>query len=187
MAESSRLSSENIAPKNTSSDNISSDHAVRTAWLLHMGADCYGAVSQLHLKHLITHPKVFSLPDAPKYCNQLVIWSGQALPIMIMPIRLGMETQNPKNEEEPVDRRDTSKESILAVLSFQTSANVTPNVVAIHLESAPTRIDVHETQATLLPSNMAQWQPFSLSCFKQGSVGVIPIIDLPSVFDNDCR
>jgi chemotaxis signal transduction protein len=144
----------------------------KPAWLLNLGGDCYGAVGQLHLVHLVVAPACSDVPYTPYYCKKVSVWQGNILPVMDLASRLAGHSL----------LLEENGESLLGIVAFQEAKDQSPRYGGILLSDTPLRIEVTDEQASELPEHLSAWQDLSSACFEHPKHGPVPILNLPAVF-----
>lgn len=56
--------------------------AEASAWLLTLDPQVRAAVGEREMVHLVQLPTVFDIPDAPRYCRQVLLWQEGIVPIL---------------------------------------------------------------------------------------------------------
>lgn len=129
------------------------------AWILDFNQH-YAAVGQHFIIDIQQSAKLYSLPLAPNYCNQLMLWRDQIIPVL----DIGYIIHNKALLAE-----------FFVILSYETGNTV--QHAAIPLASAPFYINVNNSMACDLPKNIVLWEKIAIACFYFENKA-IPIIDI---------
>jgi chemotaxis signal transduction protein len=110
---------------------------------------------------------IFNIPRCPPYCNEVIVWENEILPILDVGALLTGRSIEREND-------------LLGVAVYQlTDIHIT--YVAMHLVDLPQSIYVTDDSACPLPDYQEVWKPFAISCFKYEEM-TIPVIDLAFLF-----
>jgi chemotaxis signal transduction protein len=139
------------------------------AWILEFGNNYKAAVGGRELLHLIDAPVIYSVPHTPHFCNQVVSWQENLLPVMDMSAKLSGNKQVPK---------------FIAVIGYQKKRGEQPIYAGLQLDCPPKQVFVSDEQACKLPESAQIWSEIAISCFEYLGEA-IPVINLQSIFDNN--
>jgi hypothetical protein len=139
-----------------------------SAWVLDFGQGRRAAVAQRQQLHLMYAPQVQPMPLAPVGARDLFLWNERCLPVLDFGAWHG---------ESP-----TSARGLLGVYAYHETDGGAVEMGALWLAAPPLRVDVDDTRACDLPDSLQSWRRFSLSCFRDGRFGPVPIVDLGRIF-----
>lgn len=142
--------------------------AEATAWLLTLDAELYAAVGVRELIHLVQAPALFTVPDTPAYCQQVLLWQERIVPVMDLAAWLW-------------GRRAASAPSLVGVFAYQATKTIAYG--ALPLTAAPARRQVSDEQACALPEHPPGWAHVAFSCFSDEDKK-IPILNLQRLFSD---
>jgi chemotaxis signal transduction protein len=142
------------------------------AWILDFGQGLRAAVGAHEMSHVLTEAQLFNVPRCPDYCNEVIIWEDDILPIL----DVGSLLTGRKIERDHL---------LLGVAVYQ-STDIHITYVAMHLVELPQSIYVTDDQACDLPNYLELWRPLSISCFKYDDI-TLPIIDLALLFSGKIK
>jgi len=137
------------------------------AWLIKLTEKETIAIGENELLHIITEPDLYKIPKVKKYCQHVIKWKNQVLPVM--------------NITGLLYNQDIGISGIVGIIAYKHNESNTINYAAIDLTSVPKKISVNDKDACELPEPLHKWKPFSAVCFKKNN-NVIPIISLQKVF-----
>ena len=138
------------------------------AWILGFGGSVRVAIGELELIHLETQPKLFSVPKAPSYCHNVVIWQDTIVPA----IDLGIAFQGHVNVHETC---------YAAIVRYRKVANGPLAYAALLLGEIPVRMVINDSLACPLPEEPQALKTLAVSCFTLNGES-IPILELANVF-----
>ena len=142
--------------------------ASSNAWILPLDETLNTAVGEFEIIHLVHYPALFSVPGAPYYCNQVLVWQKQILPALDLSAWLwGRPMQHTPN--------------LAAVATYPDPDGGEPQYAGLLLADIPRQTLVDDSQACDLPGTPAGWRQLSISCFRDNEQ-TVPIIDLQTVF-----
>lgn len=144
------------------------------AWLLDFGAGLQAAVGHHEMWQVLISHKVFNVPGTLPYCNEVLIFQNQILPVVDMSQL--MEGQKINQAVEP----------IVGITVYQTEPSQPVQYSCLHLATMPQNIYVNDEQECELPANQKHWEPFALCCFSHKDM-IIPIINLAHLFSEQFR
>ncbi len=140
--------------------------AEASAWLLILDAELRAAVGAREMIHLIQSPTLFSIPDTPDYCRQVLLWQEEIVPVMDLAAWLR-------------GSRAVLAPALVGIFAYQTADGIAYG--ALPLAAVPARRRVSDEQACVLPTQPPGWARIALSCFNDGDKKV-PILDLRHLF-----
>jgi len=138
-------------------------------WLLNFGKGFRAAVAFHEMAQVLIEPKLFEIPRAPKYCNEIIRLGNRLLPVMDVATLL-----DGRKDFEGIT-------GIVGIAVFQTADLNNLEYVALHLQSYPVGVRVTDDLMCDLPEYPKLWSKIALSCFFYDNYS-IPIIDLVSLF-----
>lgn len=146
------------------------------AWLLDVGLDCELALGGRELLQLIDAPSLLTVPLAPAYCRQVVVWQERLLPVLDLSLRRRIAS-----EVTPVAH---AAPSVLAVVAYTALGSQQIEVGALCLQAPPRKVEVSNLDAISTAEQVekiAAWGDLAISGFMhQGRA--IAILNLGKVF-----
>ncbi len=140
------------------------------AWLLTLDNNgAYAAVGERELVHLIEEPMLLTVPTCPYYCQQVLVWNHQPLPVMNLAAWL-------TGQVTPIDWR------LAGIIAYQYQPGADPDYGVFLLTDIPTRVSVSSENACDLPKEPERWADLAISCFQHADKPV-PILDLTHIFN----
>jgi hypothetical protein len=138
------------------------------------------AVGEFELVHTITDlPPLFVIPKTPHYCQQVMYWQNQIVPVMNLAARFLPPVDYSANDYES----DTHRLGALSIFTYQHENTQSINYGALLLHSAPKHCEVSDIEQCALPVEFAAWKYYMISCFKNTQTQkAIPIIRLERLF-----
>lgn len=149
------------------------DNAGAKAWLLKVGQGINAAVGQYEVIHILDKPELISIPQAPLHCNQVVLWNNRIIPIIDLSAWFAGHFE-----------AEIASMSIVAIVVYY-SPEGEYCYGGLKLSSIPVLNQVKDDQFCDLPGNSVKWKRISLSSFTAPSDGVVPVLDLPSIFSTN--
>ncbi|MBE9562536.1 MAG: hypothetical protein IMF12_06710 [Proteobacteria bacterium] len=144
------------------------------AWLLDFGSGLQAAVGHHEMWQVLISHKLFNVPGTLPYCNEVLIFQNQILPILDMSQLL--EGQKINQASEP----------IVGITAYQNEPSQPVQYACLHLATMPQNIYVHDEQECELPTQQKHWKSLALCCFSYKDM-VIPIINLAHLFSERFR
>lgn len=145
------------------------------AWLIQINSRQQCAVGIHELQEVIQAPDLKQIPLTPVYCQHILFWRKQLVPVVHLANLLFAEVSN-----------ETAQQTrIVGIFAYQTQAGHALSYGALFLHERPKRTTVNDTQACALPEeNTKDWEPYTISCFEhQGKV--TPILGLKALYSRD--
>ena len=138
------------------------------AWVIKVDESLYASVSQMELVHIINQPELIRIPGVPAYCQNLLIWNDNILPVLNISWLV--------NDMTPGTGRE-----VVAVLIYRDSRN---NIQygGISLLESPELEYVDNDQVSALPEQAQQLKTIALSCFTSANGHDVPILDISRLF-----
>ncbi|MEK7991899.1 MAG: hypothetical protein VSS52_012890 [Thiotrichaceae bacterium] len=149
---------------------VEQEQEATRAWLLDFGQGLRAAVGAHEMSHILMEADIFNIPRCPIYCNEVIVWENEILPILDVGALL-------------TGRQIERDNDLLGVAVYQlTDIHIT--YVAMHLVDLPQSIYVMDDSGCPLPDYQEVWKPFAISCFKHEET-TIPVIDLAFLFSGN--
>ena len=126
------------------------------------------SVSQMELVHIINTPCVINVPQAPKFCQDVIIWNDNILPVVDL---------------SALSNHSASKSTgnVIAVIIYR-DVNAEIQYGGVVLTDSPELEQVDNSQLCQLPEHARDLRTFSLSCFKSKAGNEVPILDMGRIF-----
>ena len=128
------------------------------------------SVGEFELVHILTDtPVLFTVPTAPPYCQQVFVWQNNIIPVMNLATRFGLP--------------EHSDHFIVSIFAYRAEEMGQIEYGALFLTAAPSQIEVGNTQACPLPTNLIAWTPCIRCCFQEMKTKkATPILNLERLF-----
>ena len=146
--------------------------AVASAWVLKVTDDINVAISQYEMNHIDESSELIMIPKAPAWCNHVMLWKNQILPVMDF-----KEAYDNNNQSQKVK---TKKIMVAIVRVFNNSENKV-SYGAIRILQPPILENIFDNQASKKQDIDQRWNKVSLSAF-QYQESVVPILDINALF-----
>jgi chemotaxis signal transduction protein len=143
------------------------------AWIISITDTVSVAVGEFELVHILPdNPKLFSLPQAPHYCQQVFVWQNKIIPLMNLAEKFGLEKNSTTGEQFAV-----------SIFAYRTEKTGQPEYGALLSNAIPHRCEVSDKQACQLPTELYLWRHYVRCCFQDTDTQkVIPILKLDRLF-----
>jgi hypothetical protein len=138
------------------------------AWLLDLGAGASAAIGERELVLLVYDTAAFPVPHAPRYANRVLFWDERALPIVDLPVRVGVASA-------------ATETKFVAIVGYRRDGDSRLHYGALPLAAPPVRAAVDDAAACALPEGLERWRSIAVSCFRAEGVP-IPVLDLGRAF-----
>ena len=137
------------------------------AWLLTFNNKDSVAIGEKELLHIITEPELHYVPKAKKYCQNIISWQDQILPVT--------------NINGYVNNSEAKLSNIIGIVAYRPTDTDEIKYSAIDLTGIPKKITVNDEQACQITDEIKQWKPYSVACFNYNDKAT-PIINLSAFF-----
>ncbi|MDM8569568.1 hypothetical protein QUF50_08690 [Thiotrichales bacterium HSG1] len=144
------------------------------AWLLNFGSGLQAAVGHHEMWQVLISHKLFNVPVTLPYCNEVLIFQSQILPVVDM----SMLMEGKKLTQ--------TTDSIVGITVYQKDPSQPVQYACLHLATMPQNIYVDDEQECELPVQQKHWKPFTSCCFLYKNTA-IPIINLAYLFSEQFR
>ena len=141
------------------------------AWIMNINGRLHVSVSQMELVHIINNPFYFNIPNAPAYCQNMIIWNDNILPVVDI---ASLTNYHASHKER----------NVVAVVIFRDNNNEV-HYGGISQTRSPTLEYVNNSQICQLPELTLDLMDISLSCFSSSDGREVPILDLSKLFSRD--
>lgn len=124
------------------------------AWLLKDTNGDFFAVSEVEMVEYIPLANTFTVPVTPYYCNHIMAWREQLIPIFNLASLFELNNVN------------TNDMNRVGIFAYQLKENTELDYVAIPIQESPIHIVVNDSQFCDLPTRFSNDRiVLSLSCF----------------------
>jgi len=140
------------------------------AWIMSITDTVSVSVGEFELVHILTDtPVLFTVPTAPNYCQQVFVWQNKIIPVMNLATRFSL----PKKSDN----------IIVSIFAYRAEETGQIEYGALFLTTAPSRIEVGNTQACPLPADLTVLTPYIRCCFQETKTKkATPILNLEHLF-----
>jgi len=139
--------------------------SISDAWLLETNDSLSIAIGDHEMVEYVHAPVCFSVPGSPEYCNSVLFWQNNLVPVMDFGVLF----------DQPV----VADSNLISLVVYQEEPGSPLQYVAIKVITAPEKIRVDDAQACELPDeNIADLlKLLCLSCFSHEDQPVM-ILDI---------
>ncbi|VAW92029.1 hypothetical protein MNBD_GAMMA22-2311 [hydrothermal vent metagenome] len=124
-----------------------------SAWLLHVANNVQFCIGLHQAAEYIEEPTIHSVPMAPAYCNHVLFWRDDIIPVVDINLLAGHPA--------------TQSRRFVMVIAYQVQDNAPIEHLAVLLESAPHKIQVNDKDACEIPKTYPErLKPYVMSLFK---------------------
>lgn len=141
------------------------------AWIMKINETIYISVSQMELVHIISNPAIIPVPRAPAYCQNIIIWNDNVLPVVDISQLLDGANDSYYNQS-------------VAVITYRDHNNII-QYGGILLADSPVLEHVNNDQLCQLSGDTMNLHAISLSCFTSKKGFQVPIIDMSKLFSSE--
>jgi chemotaxis signal transduction protein len=143
------------------------------AWLLDFGHGWQAAVGLHEMWQVLIAPELFTVPCAPAYCREVLIFQKLILPVIDFPSLLENQKITHTHQE------------VVGIAVYQQSFDDPIHYAGLRLATMPQSIHVADEQACDLPSSQQKlWEGLAISCFNHDGIA-IPILNLAYLFSDE--
>lgn len=148
--------------------------SISSAWLLEPNDLLSMAIGDHEMVEYVHVSASFPVPGAPKYCNHVLFWKHNLVPVMDLGILLGKPAQG------------TS--AFISLVAYQERPGSALQYVAVKVRTAPEKVRVDDSQVCDLPVEISEGvlMPLCLSCFNHGGKSVV-ILDIAGLCSGEFR
>jgi len=146
------------------------------AWVLPIANDMNVAVGEFEMIHIISEwLRFYTVPHSPTYCNKILIWQGQLVPVF--DINLYIKSQYSINNNE------SAVPDFVCIVAYRAEGQTkTIQFGAVSLSALPYKVDVTDELFCGYPDEEQRWASIALSCFQHAEYGPTPIVDLQRIY-----
>lgn len=141
------------------------------AWIMNIDGNLFASVSQMELVHIINDPYYTNIPGAPDYCQNVITWNDNILPVVDLCNLLK-------------DANSNTMTGVVAVIIYR-DINDEINYGGIILAESPNLEFVQNNQLCPLPDYSSHLHEISLSCFESKDGHKVPILDITKIFSKN--
>ena len=141
------------------------------AWLMKVNDSSYASISQVELVHIINDPVFVRVPRSPDYCQNIMIWNDNALPVVDLSQLYDTTGSKPQN-------------NVVAVIIFRDKNNDLHHG-GIALNSSPVLEYVNNSQSCTIPNQAKPLKDLTLACFTSEQGHQVPILDMTRLFSSE--
>lgn len=153
------------------------DTLTSKAWILPFENNIYSAVSDYEIVHVLAGRQRYTqIPQCPSWCRHVFMWCNQLI------VLFDMNTYINNRKSRSINTTFSSSD-IICIVSYENREKEI-QYGGFLLSSLPFTRPVIDEQMCEFPQNTIDWGKFSVSCFKDSEIGIIPILDIPRIFCN---
>ena len=147
------------------------------AWVLPLFNKLYVAVGEYEIIYIINRwSQFYNVPGAPPYCNKLIIWREETVPVFdLSGFIFGMEAMQ-KSEQD-------FRSNVIVIVAYE-SRQKEITYGSFSVNALPVNITVSNDLQCEFPQQLDIWESIALSCFKSTDYGQIPILDIGRIFSS---
>ena len=148
--------------------------SISSAWLLEPNDLLSIAIGDHEMVEYVHVSVSFPVPGAPKYCNQVLYWKHNLVPVMDIGVLLGNPAQGAS--------------TFICLIAYQEQSGSVLQYVAVKVRTAPEKIRVDDSLVCDLPADINEGVllPLCLSCFSHGGRPVV-ILDIAGLCSGEFR
>lgn len=138
------------------------------AWVLDFGKDIQAACGHHEMWQVLISPTVFSVPCTPFYCDTVLIFQDNILPVLdIISLLAGQKI--------------VQQNRVIGIAIYQENPDDIIHYAGVQLAEMPRSIFVSDDQMCDLSAELPFQEPLAISCFSHQNQK-IPIIDFAYLF-----
>lgn len=141
------------------------------AWVMKVDELLHVSVSQMELVHIINTPCYINVPKAPKFCQDIIIWNDNILPVVDLSTLCNQSGIK-------------STRNVIAVIIYR-DINNEIQYGGVVLTDSPELEHVDNSQLCQLPNHAKDLHTVSLSCFISKAGNEVPILDMSKIFSRN--
>ena len=148
--------------------------SVSDAWLLESNDLLSIAVGDHEMVEYLHGSACFPVPGAPSYCNHVLYWKNNLVPVMDLGVLLGRPAQGAS--------------AFMSLIAYQEQPGLALQYLALKVRTAPEKIRVEDAQVCELPAdvNDGPLMPICLTCFNHEDRPVV-ILDIAGLCSAEFR
>ena len=148
------------------------DNSINTVntWLLQLNKDLNVAVGEQEIAHILHQPDLFSVPKTSDFCNQVLVWNKEIIPV------INLNYFNVQKIQYEV------KNVVVAILTYK-GVNNMYQYGALILQNIPTLLTLKNINACDIPDNISDYRHLFISCLRSETEGIIPVLNTESLFE----
>ena len=135
------------------------------------------AISQYETNQIDESSELIMIPKAPAWCNHVMLWKNQILPVMDF-----KEAYDKTNQSQEVK----AKKIMVAIVRVFNNSQNKISYGAIRILQPPILENISDNQASKKQDIDQRWNKVSLSAF-QYQDSVVPILDIKSLFGDTLK
>ena len=139
-----------------------------SAWSMQLNSDLDVAIGQNELVHIIHEPDLILVPKAPEYCNQVLVWNENIIPVINF------------HSYKSLKVKYDVKNAVVAVILYKASGVY--HYGALILQGIPMLLTVHNAQACSVPATLSDYEDLFISCFSTVDKRVLPVLNTNALF-----
>jgi chemotaxis signal transduction protein len=138
------------------------------AWLLDFGRNLQAACGHHEMWQVLISPTLFSVPYTPFYCDSVLIFQDNILPVLdIVSLFEGQKI--------------VQENRVIGIAIYQENPNEPIHYAGVQLADMPRSIFVTDDQFCELSADQPFQEPLAISCFSHENQA-IPILDFAYLF-----
>jgi len=152
------------------------EHSV-SAWLLNISDEETVAISQFEINHIEEYSEFIKIPKSPPWCNQVMLWKNQILPVLDFT----------KSRNSSLLNETTSDHSfMLAIVRIFNGNEQGCRYGAIRILHPPVLEKISNDQGRQKNDINSSWKDISLAAFSAGDV-IVPVLNLNALFGGELK
>ena len=145
---------------------------IASAWVLQVTEHDSVAISQYEMNHIEESSEFIKIPNAPAWCEHIMLWKNQIVPVM--------DFMEPRNKDQQ-SYQSANDSKMLVIVRVFNSTDQSSSYGAIRILQAPVFEKISNKQACQRNQIDEHWSDVSLSAFSDNQ-SVIPVLDLELLF-----
>ena len=160
---------------NATAEHSSADDCVETAasaWVLEVADNIRVAISQHEMNHIDECSNLIKIPKAPVWCDQVMLWKNQIVPVMDF-----VRIYDPEYQSNGV----AGASIMVAIVRVYDNSEQKISYGAIRILQPPILEKISNKQASKKQDIDQRWNGISVSAFNHKQT-IVPVLDIKSLF-----
>ena len=147
------------------------------AWLLPLFNGLFVAVGEYEIIYIINRwSQFYNVPGAPPYCNKLIIWREEAVPVFDL---YGFVIER----DAVLKSKQDIRSQVIVIVAYVSGKNDI-KYGSFSINALPLNIIVSNDLQCDFPQLQDIWESIASSCFKSKEYGQIPVLDIGRIFSS---
>ena len=146
---------------------------IASAWILKVSDNLNVAISQYEMNHLEEQSDFIKIPKSPAWCNSVMLWKNQVVPVM--------DFTHWEVEHNTTGMSESGPVMVAIIRLVHTNSNVA-RYGAIRILQPPVLERVNNQQACQKTDITNKFSDVALSAFNYHDQTVVPVLDIEKLF-----